>query len=152
MKHIVRNEVVASGSMQSYDFKSVRCRGEVVHLLTVTGPLNLKHRLPLYHATLAANPTSDYFCILDNRKEFENAFSYSDIKVLNQVLHSGGVRTVHGATITSDAGYPKLIEVANQSMISQGIKGYLLSTAFPEEAEQFILDRVDAVIRERECR
>lgn len=150
MNRLEQCAVVASGSMQSYDFASVRCRGEIVHLLTVTGALTLDRRLPLYRATLAANPTSDYICILDNRKGHENNFSYSDMKTLNQVLYTGGVRTIHGVTITSDAGYANLLAVANQAMVSHGLTGHLHSTADPDEAEEFILHRLDAIIRARE--
>lgn len=57
--------VVPSGSMQSHDVASVRCRGEVVHLLDVTGPTP-ERRLPPHQATGAAYPAREYIGILDN--------------------------------------------------------------------------------------
>lgn len=57
MRQLKREDIVASGSLQSYDFVSSRHEGEVVHVMTATGPLNLARRIAVYRATLFANPS-----------------------------------------------------------------------------------------------
>ncbi len=134
---------MASGSLPSYDFVSCRHRGEVVHIMTATGPLNLARRIDVYRATLSANPTSDYFCILDNSGGFENDFNISDIRFLDQMLLEAGVRTVHGVTVTRDAGYPKLLELLRQVMPSQGLVADVRLASSLAEAEHLLAEMVD---------
>lgn len=97
----------------------------------------------VYRATLSANPTSNYFCILDNSGGFENDFSIADIRILDQMLLSAGVRAVHGVTVTLDAGYPKLLELLRQVMPSQGVVADVRLATSLAEAEHLLAEMVD---------
>lgn len=134
---------MASGSLPSYDFVSLRHSGEVVHVMTATGPLNLARRIEVYRATLSANPTSNYFCMLDNSGGFENDFSISDIRFLDRMLIEAGVQAVHGITVTRDPGYPKLLELLRQVMPSQGLVANVRLASTLAEAEHLLAGMVD---------
>ncbi len=139
------NEIVARGTLPSYEFVTVRHGAEVVHWITATGPIALRQRLPLYAATLAANPSSNYFCILDNRGGHENDLSFSDIAILNQILADGGIDCIYGATVTHDRGYPQFVDLMSENLKARDIRGELLSTGDMQAAEDFIADKLRLV-------
>lgn len=143
-------EVTAEGTrvIPSYQFSSVRAGSEIVHRIRVTGPIDLERRLPLYAATLAANPSSRYFCILDNREGFENDLSFADIKQLDQLLVDAGIECVYGATVTSDKVYQQIVEIANVNVGVAGLRGELVSATDMQVAEQFIADKLRQSIEE----
>lgn len=143
MRQLERADIVASGSLPSYDFVSTRHRGEVVHVMTATGPLDLARRIDVYRATLSANPTSSYFCILDNSAGFENDFSISDIRFLDRMLLEAGIRIVHGVTVTRDAGYPKLLELLRHVMPTEGLVADVHLATSLAEAEHLLAEMVD---------
>ncbi len=132
----------------SYEFVSVRVGSEVVHRIRVTGPINLERRLPLYAATLAVNPSSRYFCILDNREGFENDLTYADIKQLDQLLVDAGIECFYGVTVTSDKAYQQIVEIANVNVGVVGLGGELLSVTDMQVAEEFIADKLQQAIEE----
>lgn len=142
MRPIEMREVVATGELKGYRFRTERWGMEVLHRITVTGPINLQRRIPLYEATLAANPSANYFCIVDNRAGFENAFSFEDIRYLAEVLKDGGISHLHGVTITDDQEYAKIVELANITVAISSLQGELRSTHDVAEAEAFIQDRL----------
>lgn len=140
----IAGPTIASGSLPSYSFHSVRCGVEVLHRITVTGPINLARRLPLYDATLAVNPSTSYFCILDNRGGFDNDLGYADMKVLDQRLVEAGIRTFYGVTVTSDAVYDRIVEIANVNMRVTGLEGKVHVTNDMDDAERFIAEMLRA--------
>ncbi len=144
------NAVVAGKAqiIPSYEFVSVPVGPEVVHRIRVTGPIDLARRLPLYDATLAVNPSSRYFCVLDNRGGFENNLTYADIKRLDEKLVEAGIACFYGATVTVDRGYQQIVDIANVNIGVAGLRGELLSTSDMETAEQFIADKLRQSIYE----
>ena len=135
-------QIVASGELTSAFFRTERLGQEVLHRITVTGPINLKLRIPVYEATLAANPSPNYFCILDNRAGFENVFSYEDIRYLANLLIEAGIRRLYAATVTCDQEYAKLVELANVVVATSLLEGELLATGEIGKAEAFIRCRM----------
>lgn len=135
-------EVVATGELHGFRFRTERRDREVLHRITVTGPIDLQRRIPLYEATLAVNPSPNYFCIVDNRAGFENAFSFADIRFLAEVLKDGGISHLYAVTITDDQEYGKIVELANITVTISSLQGELLSTNDAAEAEMFIQDRL----------
>lgn len=136
--------IIASGIFPSFKFSSIQYGKEVVHKIKVTGPIDLEKRLPLYHKTLAVNPSDKYFCILDNSEEYENNFSYPDIVALDNLLIAAGIRCFYGATITKDPAYSNLVKLANHNAKASKLEGELLATGDPAEAERFILKWVNS--------
>lgn len=128
-------QIVASGELSGFRFRTERMGQEVLHRITVTGPINLKLRIPLYKATLAANPSANYFCILDNRAGFENVFAYEDIVYLANLVLQAGIRRLYAATVTNDPEYAKLVELANVVVGTSPLEGALLATGEIAEAE-----------------
>lgn len=139
------HEIVATGTMPNYEFVTVRCGAEVVHKITVTGPISLNQRLPLYEATLATNPSSTYFCILDNSSGHENNLSFGDIQVLDRKLLDAGIISFYGATITEDAAYPGIVQLANVNMTVANLQGEVLAAGDMDEAERFIAEKLRLV-------
>ncbi|MDF1731146.1 MAG: hypothetical protein P1U49_06545 [Minwuia sp.] len=131
-------ETVASGEFSSFRFRTDRLGQEVLHRITVTGPIDLKLRIPVYKATLAANPSANYFCILDNRAGFENVFAYEDILYLANLVLEAGIRRLYAATVTNDPEYAKLVELANVVVGTSQLEGALLATGKIAEAEAFV--------------
>jgi len=147
MRQNEMHEVVAAGEMKSYRFRTERRGLEVLHRITVTGPINLQRRIPLYEATLAANPSPNYFCILDNRAGFENAISLDDLQFLAAILKDAGISRFYGVTITDDREYPKIVELANIVVATSPLQGELLSTGDAAAAEAFIQDKLNHAIK-----
>ncbi len=137
-------EIVARETLPSYELVSVRHGDEVVHRITVTGPISLERRLPLYEATLAINRSSNYFCILDNSGGHENDLSFRDMQLLDQKLLDGGIRCFYGATITDDKAYAQIVELASATMSALKLTGKILSTGDRATAEQFIAEKLRA--------
>lgn len=142
MQPAQHGNIVATGTLPSYEFVSARHGVETVHRVKVTGPISLKRRLPLYDATLALTVSSTYFCILDNSGGHENDFPYADIVVFEQKLIDAGIDCFFGATITDDLAYPKIIELVNVSMSARKIGGEVMATEDPETAERFIAEKL----------
>lgn len=147
MRQDEMQEAVATGEMQSFRFRTERRGQEVLHRITATGPINLRRRIPLYEATLAVNPSPNYFCIVDNRAGYENAFSFEDIRFLADVLKDGGISHLYAVTVTDDQEYAKIVELANITVAISSLQGELRSTNDAAEAEAFIQDRLDHSIR-----
>jgi hypothetical protein len=137
-------QIVASGELSSFRFRTDRLGQEVLHRITVTGPINLKLRIPLYKATLAANPSPNYFCILDNRAGFENVFTYDDIVYLTDFVLEAGIQRIYAATVTGDTEYAKLVELANVVVGTSLLEGALLATGEMAEAEAFVRRQMQA--------
>ena len=131
--------VVAAGTLPSFEFRSIKYGGEVLHRIRVTGRIDLERRMPLYHETLANNPSSNYFCILDNSEGHENDLSLSDIMLLDKILVEAGIEKFYGATITPDWNYKGIVKLANFSAEVSKLNAELLSTRNPDEAESFIM-------------
>jgi len=134
--------IVATGTFPSLQFVSTQYGAEVVHRITATGPITLKHRLPVYEATLAATPSSNYCCILDNGAGHENDLSFSDLQVLARILVDASIACYYGATITDDVAYPRIVDLASVYMSTTNIRGEILSTADPQAAERFIVEKL----------
>lgn len=140
-------QIVTTGTLPSYEFVTIQFGVEVVHKITVTGPINLKQRLPLYDATLAVNPSSTFFCILDNSSGYENNLSFADIQVLDQRLVDAGIDCFYGATITADVAYPGIVELASANMFVENIRGEVLATSDRDTADRFIAEKLRLVVR-----
>lgn len=134
--------LIGDGSMAGFVFASYRHGPHVVHRISVVGPVGLKERIPLYRATLALTPADTYFCILDNSARYYNSLSFEDIKLLDTLLMDAGIATFYGATITLDAGYREIVELAKANVTNVGLNGKLMTTAIPEEAEAFIAEMI----------
>lgn len=143
----MKGTVVASGSLPSFDYISTKYGREIVHRVKITGPIDLEARLPLYHATLAVNETSSYFCILDNTAGHENNFGYSDIILLDNVLIEAGIDHFYGATVTTDRDYEKLVKLANDSAEVTPMETHLLATRDVAEAEAFVMEKLQYFVR-----
>ena len=141
----MQGKVVASGRLPSYDYQSVEYAGEIVHRITVKGPIDLEHRLPLYQETLAINQTSNYFCILDNSDGHENTLSRSDMVLLDSILVEGGIKNFYGVTITTDPSYAGIVKLAGYSAEASRLNAEMLATPDPAEAERFILEKLETV-------
>ena len=137
--------VIAAESLPSFEFQSIRYAGEVVHKVKVTGMINLERRLPLYHRTLAANQSHNFFCILDNSGGHENTLSLQDMVLLDRILIEGGIRNFYGAIITKDPNYEGIVKLASYSAETSGMEVELLATGDPSEAERFILEKLGSV-------
>lgn len=142
MLSALHRDIVTTGKLPSYEFVSIRYGSEIVHRITVTGPISMKRRLPLYDATLAVNTSSTYFCILDNSGGHENDFTYSDMMLIEQKFIDAGIDCCFGATITDDVAYPKIVELVNLSMSAMKIGGKVMATGDTAEAEQFIVEKL----------
>jgi len=134
--------VVASGTLPSFIYESVKFGDSVLHRIEVTGPINLAVRIPLYKKTLETAHSSDYFCILDNRAGYENTFSYADMAELDTMLIQAGIRNFYGATVSTDPYYTALVKLAQSNMELSELGGELLATNDYEEAEEFIMARL----------
>ncbi|WP_281016823.1 MULTISPECIES: hypothetical protein [unclassified Minwuia] len=145
MQQIEPRDIVATGSHPGFDFVSVRHGAEVVHRVTVTGPLDLRRRILMYEETLKANTSARYFCILDNSAEHENVFGYNDIQMLAEWLSKEGLTAFYGVTITNDAGYPKLVQIVTAVLQILELGGTVTTTSDPEVAEAFIREKLDLV-------
>lgn len=137
-------EIVASGEMDSYRFRTEREGRDVLHRIVVTGPINRQRRIPLYEATLKATPSSRFFCILDNRAGFENSFALEEMQFFTSMVLKAGITEIYGATITLDQEYPKIVELANIVLAMSPLRGEMLSTGSEKEAEAFIRNRMVA--------
>lgn len=113
-----------------------------VHDVVITGPINLTTRIPLYHETLRLAVAPHFFCIVDNSAGFENNITYDDIQLLDGILWEHGIRTFYGATITKDAGYSKIVKLAQANMEHVGLDGALIEVRRRTAAENFIRDRI----------
>lgn len=136
--------VVASGSMTGFTFESIKYGEEVLHWVKVVGPIDLAKRLPLYRATLEINPSSHYYCILDNTDGHDNNFTFSDMKMLDDMLVEAGIEKFYGATVSSDRAYSGLVKLANTSVEMSKLGGELLATDSVEEAEHFIFSKLQS--------
>ncbi|MEQ8354018.1 MAG: hypothetical protein RH942_00660 [Kiloniellaceae bacterium] len=135
--------VVASGTLPSYAYVSVKYAEEVIHRIRVTGAIDLERRLPLYRETLANNPSSNYFCVLDNSEGYENDFSYPDMAVLDRLLVEAGIKHFYGVTVTKDPGYRNLVKLASDHAKLLNLEGDLFATDDLAEAERFIMESID---------
>jgi len=138
-------DVMAAQTLPSFEFVSVRHGTEVVPRIVATGPIFLKQRLPVYEATLAVNPSSTYFCILDNSAGHENNLSFADILLLTQKLLDGVIECIYGATVTADPGYPAFVDLMSANHSARNMKGELLATNDLETAEAFIAEKLRLV-------
>ncbi len=145
MQHTENREIVASGSHPGFDFVTTRHGAEVVHRVTVTGPFNLRRRIRMYEETLKANTSFRYFCILDNSAEHENEFAYDDIQMLADWLSGEGLKAFYGVTITSDPGYPNLVQIVTAVLQILELGGTVVTTGDPEAAEAFIREKLALV-------
>lgn len=134
--------LVEAGTLKSYDYATYLYGRHVLHRITVTGPISLKERIPLYERTLKLTPEDAYFCIVDNNARHENQFSFDDIKYLDDLLIKSGIRVFYGVTITQDSAYEKMVDLANTNAELNALKGQLYTTADENEAEAFILSKL----------
>lgn len=141
---------VAQGSSKSYDFSTFEIDGFRVHDITVTGPINLSTRTPLYVETLKFSVPPHYFCIVDNTQGFENNFTYDDIMQLDRLLFDHGIRFFFGATITRDSGYNKMVKLAQENMGEIGMGGTVIEVPDRASAETFIFSKIDEVATARD--
>ena len=145
MRLFEHRDIVTSGSHPGFDFVTARHGGEVVHRVTVTGPFNLRRRIRMYEETLKANQSSRYFCILDNSAGHENEFAYDDIQMLAEWLVKEGLTAFYGVTITSDPGYPNLVQIVTAVLQILELGGTVTTTSDPELAEAFIREKLTLV-------
>jgi len=145
MQQIERRDIVATGTHPGFEFVTTRHGAEVVHRVTVTGQFNLRRRIRMYEETLKANETSRYFCILDNSAAHENDFTYDHIQMLAEWLSKEGMTAFYGVTITSDPGYPKLVQIVTAVLQILELGGTVTTTSDPEVAEAFIREKLASV-------
>ncbi|MDF1733965.1 MAG: hypothetical protein P1U37_01685 [Minwuia sp.] len=124
---------------------TTRHGAEVVHRVTVTGPFNLRRRIRMYEETLKANTSFRYFCILDNSAEHENEFAYDDIQMLADWLSGEGLKAFYGVTITSDPGYPNLVQIVTAVLQILELGGTVVTTGDADAAEAFIREKLALV-------
>lgn len=136
----IQGELIEAGSTPGFEFASYRHGAQVLHRIKVVDSISLKERIPLYYMTLALTPADTYFCILDNSGRHHNSISFEDIRFLDQLLLDAGIATFYGATITLDAGYRDIVELANANVENIGLQGKLMTTHSPGEAEAFIIE------------
>jgi hypothetical protein len=137
--------IIASGTLPCFEYVSIRHAEELLHRIKITGAIDLEKRLPLYHRTLDLNPSSNYFCILDNSGGHENKISYKDIQILDDILVAAGIRRFYGATITTDHAYANLVKLAKYNARISKLEGDLLATHDPAAAESFIMEKMTSV-------
>jgi len=135
-------ELLFEGDLPSYHLRSLRLEGKVLHDITVTGPISLAQRFPLYRKTVGINGPGQFFCILDNRAGHENRFSFDDIQKLDSYLLENGITEFYGVTVTRDDAYPAIVGVARANMEGRGLTGELHATTRRGEAEGFILEKM----------
>lgn len=99
----------------------------------------------MYEETLKVSRSARYFCILDNSAKHENEFAYDDIRMLAEWLAREGVTTFYGVTITSDPGYPKLVQIVTAVLQIVDIDGTVMTTSDPADAEAFIQEKLALV-------
>lgn len=135
-------DLIKKISLPSFDVGTFQTRGRILHDVRATGRFALKERLPLYHSTLALNPSEEYFCILDNRDRHENVFTFDDMYSLGHVMAEAGVKTLYAATVTADQNYGDIVHLANVCAESQNIGGEIIVVPDMAAAERFIFQKM----------
>lgn len=138
----MRITLIESGTLESYEYAAYRYDDRHLYRIRVTGPISLKQRLPLYRKILSINTNDTIFCVVDNSAGHENQFTFDDIRYLDDLLLEAGIRYFFGATVTQDAGYSSLVELANTNAKHIQLGGALIAAVSAEEAEDFILSRI----------
>ncbi|MCZ4279135.1 hypothetical protein O4H49_00005 [Kiloniella laminariae] len=128
--------------LSSCVFETFECNGEFLHRVELTGNTGRQERIPLYQETLALNKSKNYFCILDNRRGFENTLTLDDIRYFDDMLVCAGIECFYGATVTLDNEYKKITTLANFNVEVSKLTGELLATSSYQEAEDFIFSQM----------
>ncbi|WP_020592425.1 hypothetical protein [Kiloniella laminariae] len=119
-------------------FETFECAGEFLHRIEMTGNMGRVERIPLYQQTLALNKSKNYFCILDNRRGYENTLTLDDMRYFDDMLVEAGIELFYGATVTLDDEYKKITTLANVNVEVSELAGELFATSSYQEAEDFI--------------
>lgn len=137
--------LIAQGAVASYDYKIFELEGYRFNDTRATGPITLDTRLQLYRKTLPYVVSGNYFGMLDNSEGFENDFDYNAIKRLDDFLMAQGLKTYYGATVAKDAGYGKVIKLAQANMDTVGLPGELVKVPNRAAALEFVIGAIRKV-------
>lgn len=138
----MKGKKIKSGTVSNFEFETFRYGTEVLHRLRILGKVGLEERIDVYKTTLDLNPSSSYFCILDNSHNFENTVTYSDLDYLDKLLFDGGIRVFTGATITYDESFAFIVKLAQRSAAMNNLKCDLISTDNAGTAEEFVMSKL----------
>ncbi|MCC3305492.1 hypothetical protein [Sneathiella sp. HT1-7] len=130
---------IASASFTNIKYETKECCGQYLHVVTQSGSLDREDRAPVYEETLALTKTSNYFCILDNRKAKESLLSMADMSGIGDMLISRGIKRFIYAVVTKDPAYDKIIRLIKAISMTKNLEVEAISTADFATAEKFIL-------------
>jgi hypothetical protein len=138
-------EIISNMSVPGFEIESWLMKGEVLHRVTVVGPVGLTERVLMYQSTLEVNKSRGnaiYFCVFDNSAKHENVLTYDDLKRIDELIVASGITDFYCATITSDHSYSSVVALADLSQQAANLGGELLATDDPVAAETFILEKM----------
>ena len=133
---------VATGSFTNIKYETKECCGEFLHIVTQSGALDKEDRVPGYEETLALTKSSNYFCILDNRKGKESLLSMADMSNFGDMLVSHGIKRFIYAVITKDPGYDKIIKLIKAISTTKELEFEAISTPDFATAEKFVVTQM----------
>lgn len=140
----IEGELIETGAMEGFEYATYRVGAEALHRVKAIGPIGIRERLPLYRELARLSPSGAMFVILDNQQRHENTFSIEDMDAIVVVLKAGGVTDFYGATVTHDPDYDKIGKLANTHFLLSGLKGRVIVTGDPEEAEIFMQEMLSS--------
>ncbi len=142
MKSKVLYKKISYKAFPCCTIESYLISGEILHKIKILGPFFLKERILLYKEMLKLNTSSHIFCIVDNSDGHENNISFNDMLYLDELIRCAGVSVFHGAIITKDKLYGKILSLAKVSAEISTIATGMIVAQDHQEAESYILDRI----------
>jgi hypothetical protein len=139
---------VASGSFPNIKFETKGYGDELLHIVTQDGSLDREDRMPVYQETLALNQSSNYFCILDNRKGKESLLSMADMSQFGDMLVSYGIKRFTYAVVIKDPAYEKIIKLIKAISMTKELEVEAISTPDFATAEKFILSQMEECVKQ----
>lgn len=136
---------ISSGVFANISYETLECYGEHINFMTATGPISREHRVPVYRKTLGNNPSSNYFAILDNRRGFEDEFSYEDMHILGDITLEAGIRRTVSVSVTNEPAYLNIVKLTRAVADLKNIELNSTTTHCMDEAKNFILSRIHRI-------
>lgn len=134
--------IIGSGTISNFEYITYEIGYERLHQIQIIGKVGRCERIGLYNELLSLNKSNSFFCILDNRGNFENILSFDDIKYLDSILIDAGIKYFYGATVTNDTAYPLVVKMAEGNAVLNDLDGEIIATDSISEAEEFIADKI----------
>ncbi len=136
---------ISSGAFANISYETLECYVEHVNFMTATGPISREHRIPVYRQTLQGNPSSSYFAILDNRRGYEDEFSYDDMLILSDITLKAGIRRIVSVSVTSESAYLNIVKLSQAVAHTKDIELDSMTTHCMDKAKNFILFRIQGI-------